>query len=79
VAELERGGIDGVIFYIPPGDLAFGWDYPRLAELVRARGLQSLLLLGQDVLRAEGKAHSALKVRGFVDTLVQSAPVEAIS
>lgn len=47
-AELARGGFDAVVFYIPPSDHWFGWDYPRLRGLADAAGLPSLLLRDLD-------------------------------
>ena len=37
-------GIDGVIFYLPPDDDVYGWDYPRQRDFVHARGTPSLLI-----------------------------------
>jgi benzoyl-CoA reductase/2-hydroxyglutaryl-CoA dehydratase subunit BcrC/BadD/HgdB len=36
--------VDAVVFYIPPGDLWLGWDYPRLRYLVAHTGKPSILL-----------------------------------
>ncbi len=47
-AELGRGGFDAAVFYIPPEDQWFGWDYPRLRALVEDAGLPSLLLRDLD-------------------------------
>lgn len=33
-----------VVIWIPPSDVLFGWDYPRLAEHIRAAGVQPVLL-----------------------------------
>jgi len=37
-------GIDGVVFYLPPDDDVYGWDYPRQRDFVTARGISSLLI-----------------------------------
>jgi len=68
-AELEHGGVDGVVFFVPPGDLYFGWDYPRLEQLVRRYGLPSLLLLNEDPSRDSGRAAIDSAIREFAATL----------
>ena len=42
--QIQRSDLDAVIFYVPPGDRQFGWDYPRLAAQTTAAGKPSLLL-----------------------------------
>ncbi|HEY4363105.1 MAG TPA: 2-hydroxyacyl-CoA dehydratase family protein [Bryobacteraceae bacterium] len=37
--ELERGGIDGVLFYIPLQDDFAGWDYPRQSRWLEKLGV----------------------------------------
>jgi len=39
-----KRGIDGVIFYLPPDDDVYGWDYPRQRDFAAARGIPSLLI-----------------------------------
>ena len=36
--------VDGVVFYLPPDDDVYGWDYPRQRDFLRARGIPSLLV-----------------------------------
>ncbi|HWW21161.1 MAG TPA: 2-hydroxyacyl-CoA dehydratase family protein [Steroidobacteraceae bacterium] len=60
--QIQRPDLDGVIFYVPPGDQQFGWDYPGLAAQVKAAGKASLLLR-QDA--ALGAAVPAL-IREFI-------------
>ncbi len=36
--------IDGVVFYIPPEDDVFGWDYPRQRAILDQRGIPHLLI-----------------------------------
>ncbi len=36
--------VDGVVFYIPPEDDVFGWDYPRLRDLLDRRNIPHLLV-----------------------------------
>jgi benzoyl-CoA reductase subunit C len=57
LAQIQRLELDAVIFYVPPGDHQFGWDYPRLAAQVKAAGKLSLLLRND---AAEGAAVAAL-------------------
>ena len=37
-------GTDGVVFYVPPEDAVFGWDYPRLRAVLNQRGIPHLLI-----------------------------------
>jgi 2-hydroxyglutaryl-CoA dehydratase, D-component len=37
-------GIDGVVFYLPPDDDVYGWDYPRQRDFLFARKTPSLLI-----------------------------------
>jgi benzoyl-CoA reductase/2-hydroxyglutaryl-CoA dehydratase subunit BcrC/BadD/HgdB len=39
-----RGGIDGVVFYLPPDDDTYGWDYPRQRDFLRVHRIPSLLV-----------------------------------
>ncbi|MEO6340950.1 MAG: 2-hydroxyacyl-CoA dehydratase family protein [Caulobacteraceae bacterium] len=43
-AQAARDDVDGVVFYVPPSDHQFGWDYPRLAAHVAGLGKPSVLL-----------------------------------
>jgi benzoyl-CoA reductase/2-hydroxyglutaryl-CoA dehydratase subunit BcrC/BadD/HgdB len=36
--------VDGVVFYFPPEDDVFGWDYPRQRRILDQRGIPHLLL-----------------------------------
>ena len=40
----ELSAVDGVVFYIPPEDYVFGWDYPRLRDLLDCRNIPHLLV-----------------------------------
>jgi benzoyl-CoA reductase subunit C len=42
--QIQRSDLGAVIFYVPPGDRQFGWDYPRLSAQTTAAGKPSLLL-----------------------------------
>lgn len=39
-----RRGIDGVVFYLPPDDDVYGWDYPRQRDALSGQGMPSLLI-----------------------------------
>jgi benzoyl-CoA reductase/2-hydroxyglutaryl-CoA dehydratase subunit BcrC/BadD/HgdB len=57
--QMERPDLEAVIFYIPPKDTIFGWDYPKLKAHAESRGLRTLLIrsnLDTDVGRAEMQA-----------------------
>ena len=41
--QVKRPDVDAVIFYIPPSDHQFGWDYPRLNAAAEALGKPTLL------------------------------------
>jgi benzoyl-CoA reductase/2-hydroxyglutaryl-CoA dehydratase subunit BcrC/BadD/HgdB len=59
-----KRGIDGVVFYLPPDDDVYGWDYPRLRDFVRARGIPTLLIR-EDASR-EFSAETSAQIRSFV-------------
>jgi benzoyl-CoA reductase/2-hydroxyglutaryl-CoA dehydratase subunit BcrC/BadD/HgdB len=42
--QIRRPDVDGIVFYLPPSDHQFGWDYPRLAAEVAALDKPSKLL-----------------------------------
>ncbi len=62
-----KRGIDGVIFYLPPDDDVYGWDYPRHRDFVSARGLPSLLIR-EDASRALS-ANATAQIQDFVRTI----------
>ena len=39
-----RRGVDGVVFYLPPDDDVYGWDYPRQRDFLHKRAIPSLLI-----------------------------------
>jgi hypothetical protein len=43
-AKAVKRRIDGVVFYLPPEDDVYGWDYPRQRDFVSACGIPSLLV-----------------------------------
>jgi len=42
--EIEGGGVDGVLFYIPLQDDVVGWDYPRHVGWLEQLGMPSVVL-----------------------------------
>ena len=63
--ELTRQDVDGVLFYVPPGDLWFGWDYPRLLQLTERASKRSLLLRDEATTES-GSAAIATHVGAFI-------------
>lgn len=66
-----KRGIDGVVFYLPPDDDVYGWDYPRLRDFVHTRGIPSLLIR-EDASR-ELSAETSEQIRSFVEKVQRSA------
>jgi benzoyl-CoA reductase/2-hydroxyglutaryl-CoA dehydratase subunit BcrC/BadD/HgdB len=64
-AQVERGDLDGVVFYVPPSDHLFGWYYPGLKAYLDERGVPSRLLR-QDVLDADGRSTISELASDFV-------------
>ena len=50
-----RSDVDGIVFYVPPSDHQFGWDYPRLAHWLTDHAKPSLLVRA-DAAQADGQA-----------------------
>ncbi|MFC1532158.1 2-hydroxyacyl-CoA dehydratase subunit D [Thermodesulfobacteriota bacterium] len=66
--RIQKGDIDAVIFYIPPADGKFGWDYPRLKGQLDKRGIPSLLIR-DDVLDENAKRNVVLAATEFISKL----------
>jgi hypothetical protein len=47
-------GVDAVILSLPPDDATFGWDYPRVRELLARRSIPHAVLTGDPALAATG-------------------------
>ncbi len=62
-----RQGIDGVVFYLPPDDDVYGWDYPRQRDFLRERSIPSLLI-HEDASRGLSVDMTA-RVHEFVETI----------
>jgi 2-hydroxyglutaryl-CoA dehydratase, D-component len=42
--EIERGDVNGVIFYVPLEDDVFGWDYPGQLAFLKSRRIPSVVI-----------------------------------
>lgn len=62
-----KHGIDGVVFYLPPEDDVYGWDYPRQRDFVRACGIPSLLI------REDASQGLSVEMNGRVREFVEAA------
>jgi benzoyl-CoA reductase/2-hydroxyglutaryl-CoA dehydratase subunit BcrC/BadD/HgdB len=67
-SELARNDVEAVLFYIPPGDLWLGWDYPHLLKETEMAAKPSLLLR-EDASTASGRRTTVSTVRTFVEGL----------
>jgi benzoyl-CoA reductase/2-hydroxyglutaryl-CoA dehydratase subunit BcrC/BadD/HgdB len=66
--ESARDDVDGVVFYVPPSDQLFGWDYPRLASDLAARGKRSILVR-RDAAQPADRQAITKEVAEFVSAL----------
>jgi hypothetical protein len=71
--RVGRGDIDGAIFYLPPADKRFGWDYPGLKTKMQKSGVASCLIR-QDVLTEGGLAQARGSLSAFIDGLTGERP-----
>jgi benzoyl-CoA reductase/2-hydroxyglutaryl-CoA dehydratase subunit BcrC/BadD/HgdB len=62
-----RRGIDGVVFYLPPNDDVYGWDYPRQRDFLHQRAIPSSLIR-EDISRGLS-ADTTARVQEFVETI----------
>jgi len=60
-------GVDGVVFYLPPDDDVYGWDYPRQRDFLHERSIPSLLIR-EDASRGLF-ADTAARIREFIETI----------
>lgn len=60
LVESSLDEVDAVVFSMPPDDTVFGWDYPRLREVLSARQLPHVCLRLDPCRPLTGDAHSAL-------------------
>lgn len=64
----EAAKVNGVVFYIPPEDDVWGWDYPRLARLLDARGIPHMLIR-EDASTGDVSPECHDRIDQFVSTL----------
>lgn len=76
MAQSWREDIDGVVFYVPPSDILFGWDYPRLAADLAGRGKPSMLIR-QDVTQSDDRPDIQAQVAEFLAKVGAKSPVAA--
>jgi benzoyl-CoA reductase/2-hydroxyglutaryl-CoA dehydratase subunit BcrC/BadD/HgdB len=57
--------VDGVVYYLPPEDYVAGWDYPRRARLLGARGIPHITLRADAAALGEEWLE---RLRRFVDS-----------
>ncbi|MES2262614.1 MAG: 2-hydroxyacyl-CoA dehydratase family protein [Pseudomonadota bacterium] len=69
-AAMRQGEVEGVVFYIPPSDQAYGWRYPDLKSMAEAYGLPTLLVR-DDVLDPAAAPAIAAQLAAFCEALVR--------
>jgi len=52
--------VDAVVVSLPPEDAVFGWDYPALRDVLRARGLPHVCLRGDPYQAPTSQEHAEL-------------------
>lgn len=52
--------VDAVVVSLPPDDAVFGWDYPRLRDVLRARGIPHVCLRGSQYQAPTAEEHARL-------------------
>lgn len=62
-----RQRVDAVVFYLPPDDDVYGWDYPRQRDFLREHSIPSLLIR-EDASRGLS-GDTAARVQEFVETI----------
>ena len=60
--------VDGVVFYLPPEDDVLGWDYPRMRDLVNARGIPHLVIR-DDASAGDLPAEAHQRIEEFIGDL----------
>jgi hypothetical protein len=59
-----RRGVDGVVFYLPPDDDVYGWDYPRQRDFLQRREIPSLLI--RDDASRELSVDTSARIKEFI-------------
>jgi hypothetical protein len=57
--EIERGNVDGVLFYVPLEDDVQGWDYPAQLAYLKSRSIPSVVIreAGESLVDFVGSLH----------------------
>jgi hypothetical protein len=58
--EQMLDGVDAVVVSLPPDDAVFGWDYPRLRDMLLARGVPHMCLRGDQYQAPTPEEHAQL-------------------
>ena len=66
-----RYGVEGVVFYLPPDDDVYGWDYPRQRDFLRERVIPSLLI--REDARHELSRETHARIQEFVGGIRRSS------
>lgn len=70
LATLDEYRPDMVVLWLPPTDVRFGWDCPRLTEHIRGAGALPVLLRS-DVLSEEGFAGASAELRAAAGSVLR--------
>ena len=60
LTETMLNEVDAVVVSLPPDDAVFGWDYPGLRDVLRARGIPHVCLRGDPHEEPTAADHAAL-------------------
>jgi len=64
--EDALGAIQGVVLSLPPDDASFGWDYPRVRELLARRAIPHIVLTGDPAFGPTGAERE--RIRALLDS-----------
>jgi 2-hydroxyglutaryl-CoA dehydratase, D-component len=62
-----RRGVDAVVFYLPPDDDVYGWDYPRQRDFLQLNRIPSLLI--REEASAGLSSEAIATIRSFLESL----------
>ena len=61
------GAVAAVVISLPPDDASFGWDYPRIRELLARHSIPHTVLTGDASLGAS--AEDRVRIRSLLDSV----------
>ena len=67
------GDVDAVVVSLPPEDAVFGWDYPALRDMLRARGIPHVCLRGDQYQALTAQEHAQLDDMVSAASMLQEA------